>query len=193
MALVFPTDDVDDLLVQRGAGYLYFAPQTVAGADPAALFFLGATEGGIEWDPKLSRVPIEIDQRLNSIGSFPSKETPSMKTTLVQVNLANLWNAIGTAQSGFLTGGDQFGSVGDLLLGEWNARRYMQLVWLGARPGDSSGTRTYQFWKATPFSAAALKTQRDKITSVAVEWMLHTDIAAQAAGLGAYGKIIDAA
>lgn len=191
MALVYPSDDVNDALIQRGAGYLYFAPATVAGADPATLYFLGATESGLEWDPKLSRVPIIVDQRLNSIGSFPSGEAPSFKTTLVQLNLANLWNAIGDNSDGQLIGGDQFGSAGSLLLGEWIKRRYMHLVWLGNRPGDIATSRTYQFWKASPKSAGAVKTEKGKITSIAVEWDLHTDVAAQAAGLGAYGKIID--
>jgi hypothetical protein len=197
--LTFPTDQTNQANVSRGSGKLYFAPATVAGADPGTITEIGPTSGGIEWDGKRTLSKIECDQLLNPIGGFPSGEAWQIKASFLNdfwANHYNLWSTLGAEQSpispaNVLTGGTQASPAGSLTFGESVARRYMQLIWRGPGPGEQV-IRTIQLWKCVPQGPGSVKFTKNKERIYTITWDVYTDPAAGAVSRGYVGIGIDA-
>lgn len=199
MALVFPADATTQAAISRGSGKLFFAPATVAGADPGTITEIGPTQGGIELDGKRSLAKMECDQLLNAIGAFPSGESWQLKANFLHDNWANhynMWSTLGAEQSpispaNVLVGGTVASPAGSLTFGESAARRYMQLIWRGPGPGESV-IRTIQLWRCVPQGPGTWKFLKNKERMFSVTWEVLTDPAAGAAGKGYVGLGIDA-
>lgn len=177
--------------VSAGAGKLYLSPYVASGADATSLTFIGATQGGVEFDFKRSQKLVESDQYLGSINAFPIKEEFSVKFTVLESTLeaiknAFLWN--GTLTDGTRAGTNAYGS---LVLGEESTQQFRQLVWKGLAPYGYAGSRYIQLWKVTFKSAAALKYEKGKEISYQITLDALTDPSAVWASKPAVGQILD--
>ena len=193
MALVFPSDDASAQFAYNGAGKLYIGAYVASGADATLTDgFVGATTGGVEFDPKRTVHPIEVDQYLGAIGAFPTKEDYQVKFTSVDTTLANFKRILALSTS-TLTGGTRASTTGALNLGEENARAYYQIVWSGAALTSNTGStaRILQLYRCVFMSVGAVKFEKGKETTVQVTFTALSDPSAVAAGKPAVGIFTD--
>lgn len=190
MALVFPSDDASSSFAYSGAGKLYLAPYTPAGADAIGLAFVGATTGGVEWDPKRQQHLIECDQYLGSIGAFPTKEDFTVKFTTIDTTLANIYRVLDYSKN-TLTGGERSSSSGSLPLGEESWRAYVQLIWKGPAIPAYGTYRLLQLYRCAFVGSSAIKFEKGKESTIQVTFHALSDPSAVAAGKGAVGIIQD--
>jgi hypothetical protein len=188
MALSFPSDDASGQLAYSGAGKLYLGAYVASGADAGTLWFVGGTQGGVEFDPKRTQHEIEVDQYLGPIAAFPTKENYSVKFTTVDATLKNIQQVLAWNKNA-LTAGTRTDNTGSLPLGEETNRVYLQLVWKGAAlPGYTTGTaRILQLYRAVFMGSGAIKMEKGKETSVQVTFHALSDPSAVLAGKGAVG------
>lgn len=190
MALVFPSDDASSSYAYSGAGKLYLGTYAPAGADSASLAFVGATTGGIEWDPKRQQKLIECDQYLGSIGAFPTKEDFTVKFTTLDTTLANIYRVLAYSKA-TLTGGDRTSLSGSLPLGEESYRNYVQLVWKGQALPAYGTHRLLQLYRCVFIGSSPVKFEKGKESTIQVTFHALSDPSAVAAGKGAVGVIQD--
>ena len=187
MALSFPSTDVDGRLIVTGPARVYLGAYTANGVDSVpTLTFLGSTDGGCELHYATSKHPIAVDQYLNDIEAVPIKEEVTVKTRILELNLANLYNilqstgeAVSTMQ---LTGGLYASTSSSLTFGEQKKFQYWQLILKTvAPPGATNLTRIYQFWKAYVSATSAIKLEKPKESGLEITWKALTDVSAIAA------------
>lgn len=188
MTLTFPTDDASANWAYSGAGKLYLGPYAAAGADTSSLWFVGATTGGVEFDPKRTVHPIEVDQYLGPIGAFTTKEETSVKFTTVDTTLANIYQVLAWSKN-TLTAGVRSGSAGSLGIGEESNRTYLQIIWKGLpMPGYSGGaSRLLQLYRCVFFGSSAIKYEKGKESTLQVTFHALSDPSAVAAAKPAVG------
>ena len=175
MPLVFPTDATSALTIKRGAGRFYICTYVAAGADASTIRDMGATLGGLEFDAKRTMHPVEVDQFLNAIASFPTKEEHTVKVTLLDTTLANIYKALGMSLN-TLTAGDRTDNTGSIGLGEESAILYYQLLWKGTpAPQSSATTSVIQLYKCAFSGASSIKFEKGKESAIQVTFMALTD------------------
>lgn len=175
MALSFPTAPNPATLFVSGAGDLYFGTYAAAGADSPALTHMGPTLGGITIEYKRDMHPIECDQFLGAVAAIPIKEECTIKATLQDGTIANIYKAMNMSVNTLVSGGrtDNTGSMGG---GEENAQLYFQLVWKGKPPAQSAATtRVAQFYKCFTMTVGELKMEKSKEAGYAVTIRALTD------------------
>jgi hypothetical protein len=191
MALTFPSDDASASYAYSGAGKLYVGSYQPSGADASSLAFVGATTGGVEFDPKRTQHLIEVDQYLGSIGAFPTKEDFTVKFTTVDTTLANIYRVLAYSR-GTLVNGDRSSYAGSLTLGEESDRKYLQVVWKGpSLPAYSGTARIIQLYRAVFMGSSAVKFEKGKESTIQITFHALSDPTAVLAGKGAVGIIQD--
>lgn len=162
MALIFPTDAAKPEYITHGAGRFYIGAYVAAGADASPLRDMGSTLGGIGFDPKRGMHLVEVDQYLGPIASFPIKEDHTIKVTLLDATLANIYKALAYSAN-TLTGGDRTDNSGQFGLGEETKELYYQIVWKGTPPSQSTATaRILQLYKCSFEAIAEIKFEKAK-------------------------------
>jgi len=190
MALSFPTAPNPATLFVKGAGRFYLGTYAAAGADSPSLRDMGPTSGGIAIEYNNEKHAVECDQFLGAVAMFPSKETVTVKVTLQDATIANLYKAYGFSLN-TLTLGDRTDNSGSSGLGEETATVYYQLVWKGEAPSQSSATaRVWQFYKAVVEKVAEVKMEKGKETAVQFTFRCLTDPSVTTANK--CGKVFDA-
>ncbi len=175
MPLVFPTAASDPQTIRRGAGRFYLCTYVAAGADASVIRDMGPTLGGFEFDAKRTMHPIEVDQFLNAVASFPTKEEHTVKVTLLDTTLANVYKALGMSLN-TLTGGDRTDNTGSIGLGEESAISYYQLLWKGTPPPQSSATTSViQLYKCAFMAASSIKMEKAKESAIQLTFIALTD------------------
>lgn len=175
MPLVFPTAASDPQTIRRGAGRFYICTYVAAGADASTIRDMGPTLGGIEFDPKRTQHPIEVDQFLGPIAAFPIKEEHTIKVTLLDTTLANVYKALGMSTN-TLVAGDRTDNSGSIGLGEENAILYYQLIWKGTPPPQSAATTSIiQLYKCAFSGASSIKFEKPKESAIQLTFMALTD------------------
>jgi hypothetical protein len=175
MALVFPSSSVKAEYIRHGAGDFYIGTYVAAGADAATIRHMGPTLGGLSFDPKRTMHPIEVDQFLGSIASFPTKEDFIVKVTLLDTTLANVYKALAYATN-TLTAGDRTDNAGSMGLGEESREVYYQLLWKGNPPSQSSAAASIiQLYKCAFEAVAEIKFEKPKETGIQITFRALTD------------------
>ena len=175
MALVFPTAASDPQTIRRGAGRFYIGTYVAAGADASTIRDMGPTLGGIEFDPKRTMHPIECDQFLGAVAAFPTKEEFTLKVTLLDTTLANVYKALAMSLN-TLVGGDRTDNSGSVGMGEESAILYYQLLWKGTPPPQSSATTSVvQLYKCAFSGASSIKFEKGKESAIQLTFIALTD------------------
>jgi hypothetical protein len=189
--LVKPSTLQDPRMVVFGAGQVYFGPYTANGGD-ASLTFLGATKGGVSMHYARTIHDVETDQALAAVKGFPTKEEVMFKFTLLQLNLGNVYAAIGSTEMPLVGGGatDASSSLG---FGQAITPVEKQFVWYGmAPPGATNLQRVLQAWKAMVTDIGEIKMEKNGEASVALTVKAYYDVTAFAAlGNSPIFKILD--
>lgn len=190
MALSFPTPPNPATLFVSGAGDSYIGTYAAAGADSPALRHMGPTLGGVSIEYKRDMHPIDVDQFLGAVAAIPIKEECTIKFTLLDMTIANFYRALNMSVNQ-LTLGDRTDNSGSAGLGEENAQLYVQFVWKGKAPAQSSATsRIWQFYKCVTLSVSEVKMEKAKEAGLQVTLRALTDPTVTTANK--VGKIIDA-
>lgn len=190
MALNFPTPPNPATLFVSGAGDCYFGTYAAAGADSPSLRHMGPTLGGVEIEYKKDVHPIECDQFLGAVAAIPIKEECTIKFTLMDMTIANFYKALAMSVNTLVLG-DRTDNSGSAGLGEETTQLYIQFVWKGKAPSQSSATsRIWQFYKGVVMSASAVKFEKAKESGVQVTIRALTDPTVTTANK--VGKVIDA-
>jgi hypothetical protein len=194
MALVIPSTDIDARMILPGPAKFYIAAATSGGTDAGSLVYLGATEpGGAEFHFAKTSHHAMVEQYLNEVTSFPIKEEYTLKATFPQMNLANLYQILQTADTSMtLVGGTSVSTSSSLTFGEQKAAAFWQLVvkYL-APPGATNGQRLIQAYKAVIHQLGAVKLDKTKPAALAVTWKCLTDTTAIAAGKAPVLQFLD--
>lgn len=200
-----PADTFTEPKVVRGAGKLYLYDYVTAGGDPSGasnVVDLGPTQGGIDWDPKISKALVECDQKLAAIAAFPIKEEFTFKTNLLDLSLlrfisvmADDWNqAAGTSGHYNRVAGPPI--VDTVAIGGYSLRQYVGLYWKGngsLTGGTQAGSRVIRCWMCTPTAFGELKNTKTKETMLQVTWHALCDVSVTTSSTkGEVGQIIDA-
>jgi hypothetical protein len=189
--LTFPGTDIVPSQIVKGAGKLYWAPQTVNGADPGTLIFVGATETGIDFHYARKVTLVETDQYLNAVMGFPAQETITLALELVQLNLYNFYNMIQTGDT-TLVGGTTSDVSSSLTGGEQKKQYYFQIVWKGEAPPPSTNLqRVIQLWRCLLTTIGDVKFTKNKEASVKLTFTALVDVGAIGAGKAPVYQILD--
>lgn len=175
MPLVFPTAASDPQTIRRGAGRFYICGYVAAGADASVIRDMGPTLGGISFDPKRTMHEIEVDQFLGAVAAFPTKEDFTVKVTLLDTTLANVYKALQLSLN-TLTAGDRTDNTGSMGLGEESAILYYQLLWKGTpAPQSSATTSVVQLYKCAFSGSSEIKFEKGKESALQLTFKALTD------------------
>lgn len=192
--LTIPATDIDARMILPGPAKFYVAPWVTGGADAGTLFYLGATEpGGAEFHFAKTSHHAMVEQYLNEVTSFPIKEEYTLKATFPQMNLANLYQILQTADSSMtLVGGLPASTSSSLTFGEQKSAQFWQLVVkFLAPPGATNGQRLIQAYRSVIHQLGAVKLDKTKPTAIAVTWKCLTDTSAIASGKAPVLQFLD--
>lgn len=181
MALSFPSEVRTETFYVRGVGELYIGAWVTGGAD-ATLYRCGGLNTPIEFEYKRDFTLVETEQDLAPIDAFPSKESCTLKASFLDMTLKNYHDILMLASTS-LTAGGRADNSGSVKGGGDKARSFLQVVWQGAVPAQSSATsRVIQIYKAIPSSVGSLKFDKKNPSSFAVTFTALHDKAAELAG-----------
>lgn len=190
MAIPFATPPNPATLFVSGAGDAYIGPYVAAGADPVSTYHVGPTLGGFSIDPKRDIHVVDTDQFIGAVAAFPTKEEWTIKFTVQDATIANIYKTANLSVNTLVGGGrtDNSGSTG---LGEETAQLYYQFILKGRPPAQSAATsRVWQFYKCVTASVSELKMEKTKETAWAITIRALTDPTVTTANK--VGKLIDA-
>lgn len=190
--LVRPSTLQDPRLIVYGAGDCYFGAYVANGADASPLVYLGATKGGVAWHYARSMHDIETDQALAAVDAFATKEEAMVKFTILQTNLANLYQILGTADNA-VSGGGPTDASSSLGFGQAITRATKQFVWYGlAPPGATNRQRVLQAWKCYVTEIGEAKQEKTGEVSIPITAKAYYDVTAYATlGNSPIFKILD--